>query len=377
LDLLVLTLSVSAAWTYLAVFHGRFWLMPRTQHQSTHATPRVAVIVPARNEEDVIGEALKSLVEQEYAGEFHLFVIDDNSTDGTGATIEEVRRRYPDRITLIRGKALPPGWSGKVWAMQQGWEAAQKLDPEYVWLTDADIHHSPDRLGSLVDTAYGHYDLVSLMVRLHCESFAEGMLIPAFVYFFFLLYPPEWVASRKRKTAGAAGGCVLVGADALRKIGAFECIRSEIIDDCSLAREVKRAGGRLWLGVTKHSRSIRPYDGFGGIRKMIARTAFNQLKHSTLLLITCVVGMAFTFLLPIALLFATSLQVQTFAVATCLLMLLTYLPAVRWHGRNPAFVLQLPLAALFFVYATFCSAVDYWRGKGGRWKGRAQDQIIG
>jgi hopene-associated glycosyltransferase HpnB len=357
---------------YLTLLHGRFWILPKTPRQRKSATPRVAVIVPARNEAEVIEPSLSSLLQQEYAGEFHVFVVDDHSSDETRYLAEGFLKQFPNRLTIVTGKPLPPGWSGKVWAMQQGWEAAQSFNPEYVFLTDADIEHGRDKVFRLVTTAYDRYELVSMMVLLHCERLAEKLFIPAFVYFFFMLYPPRWVASRKRKIAGAAGGCILVCADTLRKANAFTSIRGEIIDDCSLARKVKDAGGRIRLGVTVHSRSIRAYSA-GDIRRMISRTAFNQLGHSALLLIGCVAGMLTIFIGPFAALFAESNEVQAVAAITCLLMFLTYVPMVRYYRLFPLYALALPVAALFYMYATVRSALSYWSGRGGEWKGRAQD----
>jgi hopene-associated glycosyltransferase HpnB len=370
--LLVLASVGLAAWLYLTLLHGRFWILPKTPRQRKSATPRVAVIVPARNEAEVIDRSLVSLAQQAYPGEFHIFLVDDHSSDETRYLAEGVLKQFPTRLTIIPGKPLPPGWSGKVWAMQQGWEAAQSFDPEYVFLTDADIEHNQDKLFRIVTTAYQRYELVSMLVLLHCERMAEKLLIPAFVYFFFLLYPPRWVRSRHRKLAAAAGGCVLVEAAALRKANAFTSIQGEIIDDCSLARKVKESGGRIRLGLTVHSRSIRTY-GAADIRKMISRTAFNQLGHSALLLILCVVGMLAVFIGPIIPLFAGPYFIQAMAAVACLLMLLTYVPIVRYYRLFPLWALGLPVAALFYLYATIKSALAYWSGRGGEWKGRAQD----
>jgi hopene-associated glycosyltransferase HpnB len=360
------------AWVYLTLLHGRFWILPKTPRQRKNATPRVAVIVPARNEAEVIDRSLVSLLQQEYAGEFHVFLVDDHSSDETRFIAEGFLKQFPQRLTVVSGKPLPAGWTGKLWAMQQGWEAAQAFDPEYVWLTDADIEHGSDQLYRLLTTAYNRYDLVSMMVMLHCERLAEKLFIPAFVYFFFLLYPPQWVKSRRRKIAAAAGGCILVRAECLRKANAFTSIRGEIIDDCSLARAVKAVNGRIRLGITVHSKSIRAY-GVGAIRKMISRTAFNQLGHSSLLLFASVVGMLAVFIGPFIPLFAKPDPIQAMAAIACLLMFLTYVPVVRFYRLFPLYALTLPIAALFYMYATVSSAFAYWSGRGGEWKGRSQD----
>src|SRR6185437_12558893 len=227
--------------------------------------------------------------------------------------------------------ALPPGWSGKLWAMQQGVEHAVQLVPDFFLFTDADIEHAPDSLATLVSIAHaGPYDMASFMVKLHCQSFAEKLLIPAFVYFFFKLYPPAWIANPRRPDAGAAGGCILIRPAALEKAGGLQAIRQEVIDDCSLAARVKSNGGRLWLGASATTRSIRPYEGFSGIGRMISRSAFNQLRHSTILLLFSMLGMAVTYLLPPLLVAASHRIVPAVLGGTAwLLMVLSYLPVLR------------------------------------------------
>ena len=276
---------------------------------------------------------------------------------------------------MIPGTPLPPGWSGKLWAMQQGIEHAANSAPDFYLFTDADIQHAPDSVSTLVLIAQaGPYDMASFMVKLHCESVAEKLLIPAFVYFFFKLYPPAWIANPRRPEAGAAGGCILIRPAALAKAGGIEAIRQEVIDDCSLAARVKRNGGCLWLGSSATTRSIRPYEGFSGIGRMISRSAFSQLRHSNLLLLLSMAGMAATYLLPPALVFAGHRIVPAALGGTAwLLMVLSYLPVLRLYRLNPLWALALPMAAFFYVGATFHSAWKYWMGRGGEWKGRIQD----
>ena len=338
----------------------------------------MAVIVPARNEAEVIGRAVSSLLRQDFDGELRLFVVDDNSTDGTASAARAAAAMLASAGTLnvIHGSALPPGWTGKVWAMHQGWQAAREVHPDYVLLTDADIEHAPDHLSRLIAQAEnGRYGLVSLMVKLHCETLAEKFLIPAFVYFFFLLYPPMRIANSQSRVAGAAGGCMLVRSEALEKIGGVESIRQEIIDDCALATKIKDSGERLWLGATRETRSLRTYRIFSEIRDMIARTAFNQLRHSALLLVACIAGMLLTFAVPLALLWSSNKTVGWIGLATCVMMLATYVPILRLYRVNILSAVTLPLAALFYMYASIFSAWNYWRHKGGEWKGRAQDQM--
>jgi hopene-associated glycosyltransferase HpnB len=264
-----------------------------------------------------------------------------------------------------------------MWALEQGVKGAAEFSPEYFLFTDADIAHAPHSLSSLVALAqFRHFDLVSMMVKLRCESFAERALMPAFVFFFFQLYPPNWVNDRRKKTAAAAGGDILVRADALAKIGGIEAIRGELIDDCALAREIKRHGA-IWLGLTDEAASIRKYDTFATIGRMISRNAFYQLRHSFWMLLATLFGLGLTYLAPPAVLLV-GLFLHHWAAALIgglawLLMSLSFLPMVRFYGLSLGWSASLPLVAIFYAGATVHSAVQYWLGRGGEWKGRAQD----
>ena len=334
------------------------------------------MVVPARNEAEVIGKSVAALLQQSCADAVHIFVVDDNSTDATAEVARSAAAEsgHGKRVSIISGRPLPPGWSGKLWAVQQGIEQAAKLDPDFFLLTDADIEHAPDNIARLVAIAEdGGYDLASFMVKLHCRSFAEKLLIPAFVFFFLLLYPPQWIRDPRRKTAGAAGGCMLIRPAALARAGGIEAIRREIIDDCALARAVKRTGGRVWLGMTADTRSLRPYNSFAEIEHMIARTAFNQLRHSAWLLLATVLAMLIVFVLPLALLFSGSLLPAVIGGIVFLLLSAAYLPMIRFYRLNPLWALTLPFSGIFYVAATLHSAFKYWSGRGGEWKGRTQD----
>jgi hopene-associated glycosyltransferase HpnB len=275
---------------------------------------------------------------------------------------------------VIRGSELPTGWAGKVWAMQQGWHAARTFQPDYALLTDADVEYAPDNLARLIAQAErGGFDLVSAMVKLRCHTLAEKFAVPAFVYFFFLLYPSARVANPRSRVAGAAGGCVLIRPEALERAGGFESIRGEIIDDCSLAARVKKLGGHLWLGVSRETRSIRGYTTLSKLRDMISRTAFNQLRHSLLLLVACIAGMMLTFVAPLMLVWARDRAAAWIAAAACIAMFASYVPVLRLYGVNRLSAVTLPFAAIFYMYATVYSAANYWRRKGGAWKGRVQD----
>ncbi len=338
----------------------------------------IAVIIPARDEADVIGTSVASLLRQSCVDALHIFVVDDNSTDRTADAVRQAAAQSSqgERVSVISGRGLPSGWSGKLWAVQQGIEQAVVLRPEFLLLTDADIEHSPENVATLVRIAEtGDYDLASFMVKLHCRSLAEKLLIPAFVFFFFLLYPPKWIRNPRRKTAGAAGGCMLIRPAALERAGGITAVRQEIIDDCALAGAVKRTGGKVWLGLTAETSSLRVYNTFAEIERMIARTAFNQLRHSAWLLLGTVLAMLLVFVLPAVLLASRSALLAIIGGAAYFLMSAIYLPMVRFYQLNPLWALTLPFSAVFYVGATIHSAAMYWSGRGGEWKGRAQDVV--
>ncbi len=363
---MVLGLTVAAIWVYLLAARGSFWRMreDRPETAPPASAPSVAAVIPARDEAESIAAAAGSLARQKYPGEFHIVVVDDASEDGTA----EIARAAapPELLTVIRAESLPPGWTGKLWAVAQG--VAQRR-PDYYLLTDADIVHAPDNLLTLVSrAAAGGYDLVSYMATLRCESAAERALVPAFVFFFFMLYPPAWIRNPRRRTAGAAGGCMLVRREALERIGGIERIRGELIDDCALAREIKRSGGRVWLGLSSGTRSIRRYGSFGEIARMISRTAFTQLRYSAVLLLGTLAGLALTYLVPPVLAFRGS----WYGGAAWAMMTLSYLPILRLYRRSWLWAPLLPLIALFYAVATLLSAARYWSGSGGMWKGRSQ-----
>jgi hopene-associated glycosyltransferase HpnB len=369
-----LAFLVLVIWIYLFALHSNFWRVEILPKNKSNSNVRVAVIIPARNEATYIANTVAALLKQVSTCDVHLFIVDDNSSDGTSSKARAGALGHLSRVTILNGSPLPRGWAGKVWAMQQGWEAACSWSPDYVLLTDADIVHADDSLARLIGQAeHGRYDLVSQMVRLHCESAQEKLLIPALVFFFFLLYPPQAIADGNRRIAGAAGGCMLVRSQVLSDIRGFLALRDAVIDDCALAAAIKKNGGRIWLGVADQTHSVRPYDGFRGILDMIARTAFSQLDHSAFLLSGCVLGMLLVFVVPVALLFLGHGLTVPVAIATCVMMFATFAPTVRKHGLNPLYALSLPVAALFYTFATFVSALRYWRGTGGIWKGRVQD----
>lgn len=377
---LILTITSLLIWVVLTFFRGAFWQLRAfdddlAKPESLKNWPRVTAIVPARNEAETIARAVDSLVKQDYPGELRVVVVDDHSEDETGTLAREAAARAgaAERVEIVQGAALQPGWTGKLWALQQGVEKAGAHGGEYFWFTDADIEHSPDTLRRLAGRAEsGNVALVSLMVLLQAKSFPERLLIPAFLYFFLKLYPPLWIADKNAKTAGAAGGCVLLKREALERIGGLATIRGEVIDDCALARAVKRSGVSIWMGVTRNSRSLRAYTSFGEIRDLIARTAFTQLGYSTLVLVGTLLGMLLTYLAPVIFTFSAPPVLWRLSLAAWALMAITYLPTLRFYGLSPLWAPALPVAAAFYSYATWLSAVRYWLGRGGQWKGRIQ-----
>jgi hopene-associated glycosyltransferase HpnB len=382
-------------WLVLLFGRGGFWRAQpaaRLSESTVHAVgqaeiarrgawPALVAVVPARNEVDVIGRAVTSLLRQDYAGSFHLIVIDDHSTDGTADAAQAAAREagLEDRLTVLTAAPLPPGWSGKVWAQSQGIDAIDKLGfpADYLLLTDADIQHPANAASQLVAQAIlEDRDLVSLMVRLRCDSTWEKALIPAFVFFFSKLYPFAWVNDVKKSTAGAAGGCMLVRRSALVEAGGIESIRGELIDDCSLASRIKFRNGvnharPIRLDLASESESLRPYDDWREVWNMIARTAFTQLRYSALLLAGTVLAMCVIYLAPPVI--ALTLGARGWpAWLAWIAMCVAYAPMLRYYRRSLLWAPLLPLVALFYVSATVGSAVRYWSGKGGQWKARVQ-----
>jgi hopene-associated glycosyltransferase HpnB len=371
-----------AIWVYLLTAHGRFWL-GRERDDGAAATPAawpaVAAVVPARNEADCIAESLGSLLRQDYPGKFTVILVDDDSNDGTA----DVARRAaaasgrPDRLLVIESRELPRGWTGKLWAVKQGVAAAEGLPgrPEYLLLTDADIAHAPDSLRWLVGQAAGSgYVLTSFMAKLRCESLAERVHVPAFIFFFQMLYPFAWVNRAENGTAAAAGGCMLVRTEALRRAGGIEVIRDALIDDCALAREMKKQGP-IWLGLTERVQSIRPYIDWLDVRRMISRSAYAQLRYSPLLLIGTVAGLALTYLAPPAIALFGSGVAQAMALMAWGLMALAFQPTLRFYQVSPLWGLALPVIAFLYMLYTLDSAYQYVLGRGGAWKGRAQANV--
>lgn len=351
-------------WVYLLAFHGRFWQAgPVLPLGRPVDPPPVAIIVPARDEAEVIEASLASLLAEDYP-RFSVVLVDDGSTDGTGA----LARGFADpRLTVLAGAPKPPGWSGKLWAVAQGVAATEA---PWLLLTDADIRHAPGHLAALVAKAEAErLDLVSEMVRLRCQTFAERALVPAFVFFFQLLYPFARVNDPLAATAAAAGGSILIRREALQRIGGIAALRGTLIDDVTLARLVKR-GGRIWLGHSALAQSLRSYPRLGDIWRMIARTAFVQLRHSWLLLALTTFAMAVVWLAPPACALFGQGMARLLGLFGWVAAMAVYQPSLRRFGLSPLWALALPLIAAFYMAATIGSALDVARGRGAVWKSR-------
>ena len=441
--IVVASLSL-AIWLYLAAARGQFWRLhafddDTVKNEPPTTLPKVIAVVPARNEAATIAQAVTSLLQQNYAGEFSVVLVDDHSEDATAQIAKQAARNLQAeaRFTILEAPSLPAGWTGKLWALQCGTaisgcppttsislgpqtfsrtassdRSSPESQPDYFWFTDADITHAPDTLQRLVSRAErDHLDLTSLMVLLQAKSLPERLLIPAFLFFFLKLYPPRWISNPQAGTAGAAGGCILLRSEALQRMGGFAAIRSAVIDDCALARAVKAqvaqalmpelrrpqssheqtspsdlnepspqspddvrgfSTHKIWMGLTRASISLRAYTTFREIRDLIARTAFTQLHYSVTLLLGTLLAMFLIYLVPVALLFAPNPTPRILAASAWLLMSLLYLPTIRFYRLSPTWAATLPLAALFYCYATLLSAAHYYLGRGAQWKGRSQ-----
>jgi len=376
-----------AIWACLLLGRGGFWRCRErddtvdTHHVGDGPWPSIAAVVPARDEASVIGESVGSLLRQDYPGRFIVVIVDDQSSDGTVDTARAaaLAAGAPERVRIITGTNLPRGWTGKIWAMRQGFAAveAEREPPEFVLFTDADIAYAPQTLRRLVGIARSkRCAMTSLMVKLRCDSAAERWLVPAFVFFFQKLYPFAWVNDPKRATAAAAGGCMLVRREALASAGGFEALRNALIDDCALGALMKRQSA-IWLGLTETVHSLRAYPSFADIRQMVARSAFAQLRYSVLLLIGTVGGMVVTYLAPPLLTLMAHGLARANGAISWALMALTFVPTLRLYGRPSVSAFALPAIAAAYTVFTLDSALQHWRGRGGYWKGRFQASMGG
>ncbi|CAL9317242.1 hypothetical protein SUDANB66_05660 [Streptomyces sp. SudanB66_2053] len=367
-----------AAWLWLLLFQGWFWRtdvrLPAAR--DPEAWPDVCVVVPARDEAAVLPASLPSLLAQDYPGRAEVVLVDDGSTDGTGDLARELARRQGGLPLSVMSPGEPPaGWTGKLWAVRHGMELARARGPEYLLLTDADIAHAPDSLRRLVAAARtGGFDLVSQMARLRVESLWERLVVPAFVYFFAQLYPFRRISRPGSRTAAAAGGCVLLRADAAARARIPDAVRQAVIDDVAVARAVGRSGGRIWLGLADGVDSVRPYPRLRDLWRMVSRSAYAQLRHSPLLLAGTVAGLTLVYLVPPAAVAvgaaAGSVPCALLGGAAWLVMAGTYVPMLRYY-RQPLWLAPLlPVTAFLYLLMTVDSAVQHRRGRGAAWKGR-------
>ncbi len=387
MPILIISIISLIIWTYLITLRGKFWLCDQridNEKNSPVAFPSVCAIIPARNEAEVLPVSLKSLLTQDYKGEFSLVLIDDQSTDNTREVAEKIAQESANshKLNIISGQPLPKGWTGKLWAVKQGIEYAQKnINPDYFLLTDADIEHPSDNLGLLVGKSQNsNLALVSLMVLLRCQGFWEKLLIPSFIFFFQKLYPFPLVNNPDSKIAAAAGGCILIQREILEAVGGIDVVKDALIDDCSLGIAIKgylqtyQKDRSIWLGLTQSTFSLRSYSSLGEIWQMVARTAFTQLNYSPLLLLGTIVAMSLTYLTaPVAILWGlitANYPLLIIGLLTQCLMSIAYIPTLKLYKLSPLWSLSLPLIGFLYTLMTIDSALQHWRGKGGNWKGR-------
>ncbi len=381
------------AWLYLLLARGFFWRivsLDTARFPAARPWPEVAAIIPARNEAGLIGGAVRSLLDQRYPGQLMIVVIDDHSDDGTAAVAAETARSVGrgEDVRVIAARPLPDGWTGKLWALSEGVHEAERGLPtaSYLWFTDADIEHGPEVLRFLAARAVAEdLDLASLMVELPGRGIAEQLLLAPFVFFFRKLYPFAWVNDPRRRTAAAAGGCLLVRPQALARAGGLAPIAGALIDDCALASLIKAkgrpGGGRIWLGLTRAAHSRRDYGGIKGIWRMVARSAYTQLGHSPLLLVGTLAAMLVAYLVPPLVVLAWPVHGQLGAgligLAAWLVMSATIWPTLRYYGQSTALAPLLPIAACLYCAMTLDSALAHMRGRGGAWKGRTGTHLAG
>ena len=388
---LIIAAIVLATWLYLIAARGGFWRAAERDDDgavpaalpSMPQWPPVTAVVPARDEAETVGDTVASLLRQDYRGPFNVILVDDQSRDATARVAREAAAAFGagDRLNVIAGRPLPAGWTGKLWAQNQGVEAVAQAanPPEYLLLTDADIVFAPGALSSLVARAERQgLVLNSLMVKLRCKSFAERMFVPAFIFFFQMLYPFAFVNDPRRATAAAAGGCMLVRREALQAAGGLAAIRGALIDDCALAKLLK-ARGRIAIALTEHAHSVRTYPAIGDVRRMVARTAYAQLRYSPLLLAGAVLGLALSYLAPVALALFAAGFAQFAGLFAWASMAIAFRPILRFYGMSSfgswLWAAALPAIAAMYMAFTLDSAYQHARGRGGMWKGRAQANI--
>jgi hopene-associated glycosyltransferase HpnB len=383
-----------AAWVYMAFYRVGFWKTdsrlpehPRLQGR----WPRVAVIVPARNEAAMLPLTLPSLLKQDYPGTYHVFVVDDDSDDSTAAMADNIAdmENLSDHLTVTRARPTADGWSGKLWALNEGLNATTGFRARYLLLTDADVLHPVDSMRKLVSQAVdGEFDTVSVMAKMPVTTFWEKLLLPAFVYFFAMLFPFRWVNSAAKRTAAAAGGCLLVRRAALEEAGGFRAISHTLIDDCALVNAIKSREGKTWIGFSEEVESLRSYGSPGDIWNMVARTAYEQLRYSPLILAGTVLALSLLFGGPVFAAVAGAviigsqwppdvlpLTATISGVVAWEIMSSTFAPVLKLHGRGRERGLALPFISAMYLLMTLDAARRHHFGNGGSWKGRTARRI--
>jgi hopene-associated glycosyltransferase HpnB len=365
-------------WDYLAAIGAFIWLAilllpwrPWDSREVMDASPAspeadlsdVTVLIPSRDEAEVIGATLAGLKNQGHG--LATVVIDDRSTDGT---VSAARTSGIRNLRIVSGEPLPADWSGKLWALEQGF---RHVNTPLTLLLDADIELRPGVIRALRQKLKeNHLQLVSVMAHMRMVTFWERLLMPAFVYFFKMLYPFRLSNSGFTRVAAAAGGCILLETRLVKEVGGFTAIRNELIDDCALARRVKSLGYRTWIGLTHSVRSLRSYEGLSGIWNMVARTAFCQLRYSVMLLVGTTIIMLLAFWLPVAGLLFPAAGAKIISACALGASVVTYLPTLKFYGRSGGWALTLSFIAALYLAMTWSSAVRYWVGSGSPWKGR-------
>ncbi|MBR8830057.1 MAG: hypothetical protein N5P05_003286 [Chroococcopsis gigantea SAG 12.99] len=392
MPLLIISIISLTIWIYLITGRGGFWLCDQKidgENTSLVSYPSICAIIPARNEAEVLPVSLKSLLNQDYPGQFSLILIDDQSTDNTKEIAQKIEREASKdhQLEIISGQPLPSGWTGKLWAVKQGIEYAGKnIKPDYLLLTDADIEHPPHNLQQLVSKAQkSDLALVSLMVLLRCQEFWEKLLIPSFIFFFQKLYPFPLVNNPHSKTAAAAGGCILIDREVLEAVGGIEVVKDALIDDCSLGIAIKsylqtyQKDRSIWLGLSQSTVSLRSYSKLADIWQMVARTAFTQLNYSPWLLLGTVLAMSIIYLTPPLAILEGSITGNYLLLGigflTQCLMSLAYIPTLKVYELSPLWSLTLPLIGFLYTLMTIDSALQHWGGRGGNWKGRVYPKV--
>jgi hopene-associated glycosyltransferase HpnB len=360
----VLVAAAALVWWAILLAPWRPWrvdnVLDAERSPTSARLDHITVLIPARNEAPVLGECLAALRAQ--APGLRIVVVDDESSDATA----DIARAAGAHV--IAGRPVPPGWSGKVWALEQG---RAHVGTDYVLLVDADVALAPGTVSTLF--ARMHADAIALgsiyPVPLF-QGFWDKLLMPAFVYFFALLYPFRLSNSPRSRIAAASGGCILLERRALEAIGGFSAIKDALIDDCGLARCVKAAGFRTWIGLTHSARGLRAYGSLAAIRAMVERTAYTQLRYSIAWLLACTAIMVLAFCVPLAALLQGERQVQALALVALAGMAATYMPTLRFYERSPSWALLLPLIGGLYLGMTWCSALAFYRNERARWKGR-------